>query len=50
MQPLMANALKTTPIKSVAEMDDSIIENVSPPRIKEISHSPDPILIKNDSR
>ncbi|VUZ42495.1 unnamed protein product [Hymenolepis diminuta] len=48
MQSLLANALKTTLIKLVAERDDSIIEIVSSPRIKEIFHSPNPILTKND--
>ncbi|VUZ51375.1 unnamed protein product [Hymenolepis diminuta] len=38
IQPILANALKTEPIESLAEMTDNIIENAGPPRIEEILH------------
>ncbi|VUZ51837.1 unnamed protein product [Hymenolepis diminuta] len=38
IQPILANALKTEPIESLADMADNIIETAGLPRIEEIPH------------
>ncbi|VUZ47540.1 unnamed protein product [Hymenolepis diminuta] len=39
IQPVLANALKTESIESLAEMTDNIIQNARPPRIEDIPHT-----------
>ncbi|VUZ44738.1 unnamed protein product [Hymenolepis diminuta] len=39
IQPILANALKTEPIESLAEMAENIMETAGPPRIEEILHT-----------
>ncbi|VUZ43795.1 unnamed protein product [Hymenolepis diminuta] len=48
IQPILANALKTEPIESLADMADNILETVGPPRIEEIPPTPHYVPTKSE--